>query len=122
MNEPTPFAFADPDALLQALGQALGREGPHPGLLPALLDGLERWDDPRLGQELLLLLQELVPRPGLPPPLLAKLSMKADDGPAIAVAAHGVAVYLLDTPITQPALRARLDALMPGRAPRRNGG
>jgi cyclomaltodextrin glucanotransferase len=55
------------------------------------------------------------------PPLLAKLSAKAEDALAISVAAHGVGVYLLDTPITQPALRAQLDALMPGRAPRRSG-
>lgn len=38
------------------------------------------------------------------------------------VAAHDVAVWLLDGPVTLPALRAELDALMAGRERRRTGG
>ena len=38
------------------------------------------------------------------------------------VPAHGAQVYLLDAPVTQPALAARLDELMQGKVRRTNGG
>jgi len=42
--------------------------------------------------------------------------------PSMTVAPHDVAVWLLDAPITAPALRQQLDALMSPREPRTNGG
>ncbi|SFN10258.1 alpha-amylase family glycosyl hydrolase [Dokdonella immobilis] len=49
------------------------------------------------------------------------LTIAANAAPSLSVPAHGVAIWLLDAPISRPALRARLDQLMAGRERRTSG-
>lgn len=50
------------------------------------------------------------------------LRLASGQTPSLEVPAHGVQVWLLDAPISLPALRVRLDQLMQGRERRTNGG